>query len=60
MMTLKWLMIPLVAAFIGFKLIGPMIAGSKPDSSQAAAVKRVLPQSEKGKKFQSVREGNNP
>ena len=55
-MILKWIAVPLLAAFIGSKLIGPIIA-AKPDA-KTGPVKRTIPQSESGKKFQSVREGN--
>ena len=56
MMTLKWLIIPLAAAVIGFKLIGPNLSAT-PDPKNRPEVPSpsVL---EPGKKFQSVREGN--
>ena len=56
MMTLKWLIIPLAAAFIGFKVIGPNLsATSDPKIRPNGPSSSVL---EPGKKFQSVREGN--
>ena len=59
MLTLKWLIIPLAVALIGFKIFGPMIAGPRPEA-KAAAQKRTVPLSKAGEKFQSVREGNRP
>ena len=54
----KWILLPLLLALVGYKLIGPMIASPPSDNKKWPAPKRTVPQSEKGRKFQSVREGN--
>ena len=52
--AVKWLIIPVIAALIGYWVIAPMIASSKEPRGEAKG--RTTPLSDKGKKFQSVRE----
>lgn len=54
--TLKWVGVPVVAALIGLKIIGPMIAGSNSSTPKAVEHKIVAPPtSATGKKFQEIR-----
>jgi branched-subunit amino acid transport protein len=55
---LKWVAIPLLAALIGYKLIGPNL-GSAPAKSPEQKKASTSAKSPDGKKFQSVREGEN-
>lgn len=52
--TAKWLIIPIIAALIGYWVLAPMIATSKETKGEVKG--RTTPLSDKGKKFQSVRE----
>jgi hypothetical protein len=54
--TAKWILIPLVAGLVGYKIIGPLIGG--PAQSKPTSAKNNPQLSPQGKKFQSVREND--
>jgi hypothetical protein len=54
--TFKWVVVPVLVAFVGLKLIGPNIGGGAPSPTVQQKPKNTAPQSENSKKFQEVRE----